>query len=191
MYPDTMTALEDEEQKQLFRAMERNFPEIISELKPTIRQLREAEAKYGISPAAGQSRHELPILSVRGDSLNKAVLQFSRKLALALFYKHTGTILPQAGRIALKWYSNLQIGADAIPKEAVGVLSQFPQLFRNNSSLGDQFFYRLGVVDTREIIGFLAFFRQSFAILGIVATDGSKIQSFDQPTQLGPYRWLQ
>ena len=189
MYPDPVTPGEIQEAKERFQAMERHFPEILLEMKPTARQLREAEAKYGLLTPPGGSRDQLPVLSVRGEPLNKAIFEFGRKLALALYYKHTGSILPSSGRLALRWYSNLQIRADEIPRELAVILNQFPPLVRCSTNLGDQFFYRLGVADTKQMIAFLALFRESFGIAGLVSMEGDKLQDMEGSSIYSPYTW--
>ena len=189
MYPDPTEQSDIEEQKERFRAMERHFPEILAEMKPTARQLREAETKYGISPPPGRARDSIPVLSVRGEALNRAIFEFGRKLALALYYKHSGSILPSAGRIALRWYSNLQINADEIPRELASVLTQFPPLVRNSTSLGNQFFYRVGLADTKEMLAFLAMFRETFAIVGLVSVSGERLNDIGGENVYTPYKW--
>jgi hypothetical protein len=190
LYPDPATDGERDEMQQRVRAVARNFPEILREMTPTARQLRNARKKYGISTAGPMgSLRDLPVLSLRGEKLNRAVSQFARKLALALFYKHTGSILPIGGRIAIRWYSNLQIHADEIPRELAAVLNQFPPLVRNNTSLGDQFFYRIGVPDSGGMLAFLALFRESFGIFGFVTADASKMNLPEHVERLAPFDW--
>ena len=189
VYPDAATESERREMQERMRAVAKNFPEILHEMTPTARQLRDARKKYGLKPPHDGSLRDLPLLSLRGKRLNQSVLQFGRKLALALFYKHTKNILPVTGSIALRWYSNLQIDADEIPRELADVLTQFPPLVRNNTNLGDQFFYRLGVADTRELLAFLALFRRSFGIFGTVVADGSKLTLPEGVEQFGPFNW--
>ena len=65
----------------------------------------------------------------------------------------------------MKWYSNIQIENEEIPRELAPILAGFPKLERARTNLEDQFFYRWALADTRAVAGFLAFFRRSFAIL--------------------------
>lgn len=64
---------------------------------------------------------------------------------------------------------------DEIPRELASVLNQFPPLIRNNTSLGDQFFYRWGIANTGQMAAFLALFSESFAIVGFMATTGGRL----------------
>ncbi len=114
---------------------------------------------------------ELPIFSARGPRLNAAIDNFSRKLFCALYYKHADSILPASGGIAIRWFTNVQIDADEIPRSLAPLLSNFPVLQRSQTKLDDQFFYRWVVATEKSVAVFLTFFRRSFAILGFVSRD--------------------
>jgi hypothetical protein len=104
-------------------------------------------------------------------------------------YKHTGNIAPPEAAIAVRWYSNLQIQNDEIPRELAGVLVGLPTLQRAGTSLNDQFFYRWAVADTQAMGAFLAFFRHSFAILVFVNASKDPSGIPDGATLLHPYAW--
>jgi hypothetical protein len=178
LYPDFSTETEKAEFEKLVRAIARNYPAIIEEMRPRHRQVRNAMKTYGLTKAPGQSMADMPVLAVNGPLVNAAVERFSCKLFCALFYKHSGNILPVAGGIAVRWFSNLQIQGEEIPRSIASVLQGFPKLKRSRMNLGDQFFYRWGIADTRTVAGFLAFFRRSFAIVGYLNVD---ISDFELP----------
>lgn len=133
------------------QAIANNLPELFSEMQPTVAQLRGAARKYGLRPAQGETHRDLPLLSVRGPLVNGAINSFARKLACALFYKHTASIAPSEAPIAVRWYTNLQINNDEIPRELAELLVNFPTLVRAGTSLHDQFFYRWALSDTRSM----------------------------------------
>jgi len=173
IYPDPSTEKGKAEVYERIRAVAHNYPAVLEEMRPSARQLRDAVKKYGVKRRPGQSLSELPVLSAKGPLVNAAVENFSRKLFCALYYKHTGQILPTSGGVAVRWYSNVQIERDEIPRSLAPVLAGFPKLQRSRTNLDDQFFYRWGVADTKAVAAFLAFFRRSFAIIGYVNRDAS------------------
>ena len=173
---DVDSPVNADEVQERIRAVAHNHPDLLEEMKPTVSQLRQASRKYGIQPSKGETYLDLPMLSVRGPLLSRAVDNFTRELACALFYKHTETIAPAHATIAVRWYSNLQIENDEIPRELADVLVGFPKLERAKNNLQDQFFYRWAITDTKAMVAFLCFFRRSFAILAFVNS------SVDLPT---------
>lgn len=188
VYPDAKSKEGQEEVQERIRAVAHNYPEVLEEMRPTARQVRSTLKKYGIEKPDGITTAELPFLSVSGPRLNAAIENFGRKLFCALFYKHTGVILPAKGGIAMKWFSNIQIENDEIPRDLAKLVVGFPTLSRSRTNLDRQFFYRYGISDTKQLAVFLAFFRQSFAILGYVNTDANDFDLPDNPKILRPFR---
>lgn len=176
LYPDADTEQGKKEVYERIRAVGYNYPGLLEEMRPSALQIRAAIKKYDLSKLDGITAEEMPLLNINGPLVNAAVENFGRKLFLALYYFHTGKILPSEGGIAIRWYSNLQIEDEAIPRELAGLVSQFPTLQRSNMDLADQFFYRYGVTDDKKAAVFLAFFRRSFAILGFVKADKDRFQ---------------
>jgi hypothetical protein len=190
IYPDPVTGAEKAETLKLMAEVQNNHPHLFREMHPSLRQLRDARSKYGLAPEPGESLTTLPVLSVSGPLLNTALQQFSRKLFCTLFYKHSGSILGPDGGIAMRWYTNIQIDADEINRTLAAVTPFAPKLERNTVGLNDQFFYRWGVADTNRMAAFLAFFRKSFAILGVVSQDPVTLPSSDNRVVLQPFRHM-
>lgn len=168
IYPDASTDEQKKEVIERIRAVKHNYPEVFNEIMPTHRQLREARKEFNWPFPASGSIQDLPILSVKGPLVNEAITNFGAKLSFALFYKHTGSIVPIKGGVFIKWFSNAQIFNDKIPREFAPFVANFPELKRNSTDLSDQFFYRYGVSEMKDAGIFLSFFRQSFAIAGFV-----------------------
>lgn len=171
IFPDARTEEGAREVEERTRAVAHNYPGLLEEMRPSVRQVRDAIEKYGIQKSAGASAADMPLLHVGGPLVNSTVEQFGRKLFLALYYKHTRTILPAEGGIAVRWYSNLQIENEEIPRQLAEIVRVVPTLERCNTNLCDQFFYRYGITDTQKLAVFLAFFRRSFAVLGYLNRD--------------------
>ena len=187
VYPDANTPEGIKKTQERIRAVAHNYPEIPVEMQPTIRQKINAAKKYNIEIPEGKSSADIPALSLKGPLVNKAVTNFGRKLFLALYYKHTSEILPKESGVALLWFSNLQIEHGELPREIASLVSNFPTLERCNTNLYDQFFYRYVVSDCRNQAVFVAFFRQSFAILGYINKTASEFKLPDGATILRPY----
>ena len=184
-----------EEFERLFADVETNFPGVLQSMsRMTHRERRQKRELLGITLQPGQSHLDLPFLSVRDPRIQGAVLNFGRKLGLALFYKNAGRAVPKEGGVAVRWYSNIQIETDVIPRELGSVVPNFPPLNRARQDLSDQFFYRIGIADGQEMATFLAIFRRSFGILGFMARDISRFavqerQSDESRQVFSPYDW--
>lgn len=190
-YPDPNTQNSKSVFVERVRAVHHNYPEIIEELNSTsIRQKRNASKKYGIEPLYGSTLGDFPMLNVSGPLVNKAVINFGQKLFLALYYKHSGIILGNEGGIAIRWYTNLQIEGEEIPRELAPLVANFPVLERSRKELSDQFFYRYGHSDNNAIWVFLAFFRRTFAVLGYLNINKSKFDLAEGAEIRQPYSWL-
>jgi hypothetical protein len=179
IYPDPQSPEEDLEMRELMRAIQHNYPEVLQEMQPSVRQLRNAAKKYGIEKPEGGIYADIPAISVNGPLVNKAVINFGRKLFCALYYKHTNKILRHGGGIGVWWYTNLQLEAGKILSNLENVMPGFPKLERSRQDLGDQFFYRWGVADTGNVAVFLAKFRQSFGIVRYLHQNINKILESD------------
>lgn len=188
MYPDAETEEARREIVKLMGEVRNNHPGLFEEMNPSIREYRDARARYGLSPPPGQPVTALPVLSVSGRLVNDAIGNFSRKLFCALFYKHANQILGHAGGIGYRWYSN--VTAREIPKDIASIVPGMPILERNAKPLGDQFFYRWGVTDTKRMGAFLVTFNLSFAILGVVTQDANSIPVPPESRILKPYSRL-
>lgn len=189
-YPDPKPGSELVRFEAIARSLGQHRPDLMLEMRPTARQVRQELARRGISKPPGLTTAEIPFLNVSGPIVNAAVRSFGRKLFLALYYKEAGLVLPSAGGIAVRWYSNLQIHDGIIPPELGNVLPGFPKLVRANGDLSDQFFYRFGMVDSKVVGAFLAFFRESFAVLGFLARDAARLTPPVPPAEiLAPFVW--
>ena len=186
IYPDATTEEEKAETREAIRAVATNHPEVLLEMQATPEQDRDAVLKYGLEPRRMRDG-KLPILSVRGPCVNAAIANFARKLFCALYYMHSSRIVPSAGGIAFRWYTNVQIDADEIPRDLAPLLSHFPVLQRARTGLDDQFFYRWNVAEEKSMGAFLAFFRRSFAILAFVSDDAKAFPSEEGMQVIRPY----
>jgi len=145
-------------------------------MRPTDEHIRALLKEYGHLVPEGCQVTDLPLFAVNGPLVTNAIENFGRKLFCALYYKHASAVLPPRGGIALKWFTNIQVAGDEIPPELGNYLVGIPKLVRCKVNLQDQFFYRYWVSAGMDTAVFLAFFFQSFAMLGYVKTDADGIQ---------------
>ena len=186
-YPDAGTPESKKEIQERFRAVAHNYPEILIEMQATIRQKRTAAKRYNIVKSEGMTYKDMPLLNISGPLVSKAVNNFGRKLFLALYYKHANEILPKKSGIALRYFSNLKIENGVLPQELANLVSNFPELKRCNTNLHDQFFYRYALSDSGNLSVFIAFFRQSFVILGFINKNSVEFQLPEDSTILTPF----
>lgn len=187
IFPNAKNDSNANEFDKLLKAVANNYPGLLEEMQPSVRQIRDGIKKYGINKPPGMSTADMPLLHIGGPMVNSAVEQFGRKLFLALYYKHTGKILPSEGGVAIRWYSNLQIENEEIPRQLAEVVRDSPTLTRCKTSLSDQFFYRHGSTGTQKLAVFLAFFRGSFAMLGYINRDATAFNLPPEAKILSPF----
>ncbi|MCB1864444.1 MAG: hypothetical protein KDG50_03375 [Chromatiales bacterium] len=159
------------------QAVGRRNPDILSALQPTVRTARNAAKKYGVAVPNGKVSTEMGFLDLSHPGILEAITIFGRKLSLALYYKHTGRILGSRGGIAVNWFTNLELTAGELPPKVLSVMNGFPKVERANTSLGKQFYYRYGITACKTALGFVAYFRQSFAILGFVSPSAERLKT--------------
>jgi len=84
---------------------------------------------------------------------------------------HNGRIIPHTGGVSVRWYTNVDVMDGVIPPEVVQFLGDPLSLQRCNTSLAEQFTYR--VRSTGQTSMYLVSFRQAFAMAGLVHEDAS------------------
>jgi len=175
IHSDGITERGVAEVQESIRAVAANRPAVLREMNVSKEREQEALAKYPLEHRR-MPDGRLPILSARGPLVNGAIASFTRKLYCALWYKHASRILPSTGGIRFRWYTNLQIEADEIPRDLAPLIKGYPVLRRQHTNLDDQFFYRWGITEEKSMGVFLALFRKSFGILGFVSDDVERLR---------------
>jgi hypothetical protein len=194
IYPDGRTEVERSETKKIIESVSRHYPEVLSEMRSSPRQVRNFLKKSGRPLPAGKTTQELPYVNASGPNLHWCMSAFARKLFAALHFKNTGMIIPRCGGIAWMWYANTQFIDGEVPEEIFRHFGQgWQRLHRRKVDLGEQFNYSMiGPSDDGQVAGYLAAFRFSFAIFGFVCMD---IKNFDLTIEkadlLRPLSWDQ
>lgn len=190
LYPDPTTDQEIKELKQCAESVNNYMSDIIGEIQISAAKKKRLIKKYEINIPPDKTSKDIPLISLDGVRTNEAVLSFSRKLMFALYYKHTGSILPNSGAAAVIWYSDFQVQNGAIPEQVNNFLTEAPELVRNSRNLNDQFNYKYILSECNQSAAFLVNFRRSFWVLGHLKEDHS---SFDKSVYgknlMFPYQW--
>lgn len=131
-----------------------------------------------IAKPDGVAYGELPIIKFT-PFVREAIGRFSRKMTLAFHYKHTGKIAPVDAWVMTRFWTNLHLVLNVIPQELFDLLPLDVELRRDNRSLGDQFSYRFGISDDGTIGGYMAAFRKTFLVTGLICFDASLMRDVD------------
>ncbi|WP_319796563.1 hypothetical protein [Nitrobacter sp.] len=165
---------EDDPQRRLdfqkyVRAMNNNFPAVLKIL--TANQKRQFFKSERMRLPSGTALADLHMAGIRASDANRAFGRVLRKIIRALHWKHTGQIAPIDDRmIALQWYTNayLHILEEEGGWDIFIQLPSQPQIKRTGHDLSDQFSYRYGVNEARDVSAFLLAFRHSVIATGLV-----------------------
>jgi hypothetical protein len=155
LYPDPETKAGAQELDRLARGVHSNVPQVLDELlRPS-----QADEDETVSPN---------LLKFDGPRVTRAVRRFGLKLGCALYYKHTGRIVPATSGVFVQLFTNLNFMRGEVPKSLREIAKGIPELTRNARPLDDQFTYRYGLTNDGAAAAFLAVFRESFALFCVV-----------------------
>lgn len=168
----SVTREQQREFKDLLRRISKHSPMLHAELTPSWRQQYDVQNELG-----GRSGDGGPI-NASGPRLRESTDAFSMKLAHALYYTRAGRIIPPAGGVAHRLYTNWDRRKKLIPPTIFEGLSEPQTLRQGEFNVSNQFEYAFGIGD--RFGAFVATFRQTFLVQMIVHEDRQALQ------QLGP-----
>jgi hypothetical protein len=188
LHPDTDPSSVDPSYAQEFRdlllGIKNNQRDLFLELKPTANETKRFLRKRGLNLPQGTTAEEYPVFSLKGPIVKASVKEFARKLFLALHYKETGKIVPHAGGLMYRWWSNVQIAEGKFPTAIFDLVDRFPHVKRGRHDFLDQFAYRYGASDQGELGAYAVRFHTSFVIVGLVACDEAVLREADVDAEL-------
>lgn len=161
--PDPATKEQREEFPKLLRSINNNIPGLLQEMKMGRGAEKLAMRKLPIDVDGG-------LLHV-GPLVQKYMQVFSLKLGLALHREVSGNILPGAGGIAVRWFSNYEKFTGDFPDELTNFLGASKTLAAGKKHVSDQFQYAWEISENKEFAIYFASFRMSFAVFAALATD--------------------
>jgi hypothetical protein len=172
------TAEERAEWLRHLRAFTKHYPgEALKSLLTANEKRRYLEANK-IAKPDNVAYGELPLMKFT-PFVREAIGRFSRKMTLAFHYKHTGKIAPPNAWVMTRFWTNLHRVLNVIPQELFDLVPRDVELRRDNRSLGDQFSYRFGISDDGTIGGYMAAFRKTFLVMGLICFDASLMRDVD------------
>jgi hypothetical protein len=125
----------------------------------------------GLRPGVGQSWAEQPLVAVPPEA-QRALDDLSRKIILALHYRHTGLIVPNSASLFSQWITNFTaMGVEFGP--FIAQLDSFVAPAKGRRSLADQFMYRYKTFEGGRCGWYAAILRDSFIVIGEVSFDGA------------------
>lgn len=162
----------ERDMRAMFWGAYKTFPDVFKSLALTTNEKRRAVKKNQIAMRAGDTFAELPLISLRHPLIQSAVKIFAQKLFSALFYLHTGKILPTNSSIIFHWHTNAQPHVIAtLERELLQRMPDSAQLLSGNTNIEGQFRYNHAVPDGHDFAGFIVTFHNSFTMLGVVFPD--------------------
>lgn len=166
MYPDAPTEERQVELSRLMEAVHRQNPLLLPELTGLSWTQQYDHHKM---------RHLLPrdsgIFNAGGPILNASMQIFCTKMVFALHYVKTGNIIPPAGGVAVRWFSNYDRLTGTLPDEWFKYFGTHETLAQGEWSVEDQFGYSWAIVPEGTAAMYFAYFGASFALIGFVMHD--------------------
>lgn len=162
-----------EDELELDRALTQlhdRHPQLVPKMKELSRiETRKMLRRQGLSPQSFPGS-EIYVVNMP-DELMDVPDRYGEKLGKALYYLHTGRIVPCCGGVRVKTLTNAQFFSPNFPMENFRILNKKPVLSRAGKSLEDQFTYQYAVPDDGGGAAFLVQFRESTAMVIFVFED--------------------
>lgn len=156
-------------------------PEWLNQMKEFSRvETRRALRERGLS-GLNQGGSGVYMMSVP-EPIVEALQRYGEKLGRALYYLHTGRIVPVVGYVSVSALTNAQFMSAQFPRERFQLLHVVPHVGRGNRDFSDQFAYRYAMPNDSKGAAFLVQFRESTAMLILVnesraAYDAARIRN--------------
>ncbi|WP_368946511.1 hypothetical protein [Pseudophaeobacter sp. A-200-2] len=128
-------------------------PEVIEELRPTRRQLRQAESAL----------HDGGALNLQGEIASSALSLYGAKLAIALHWRKTQQILPKNAQIAVYCISNERLFDNSVPPHLFELLPDGEELRQGKNRSKYPFFFASGKAEDTSATVHWATFGQAIA----------------------------
>jgi hypothetical protein len=160
-FPDPVGDELIEEARRHIAALLNNWPALSLEMLPSPRQVQMAQTAEGVAGA----------LNAGGPLLNRAMDRIGLRLGLALHYNQTGLIVPQAGGVLVRWYTNYQERIGRFPEDLLRPLGSPQTLRQGKRSAEGQFEFSSLSMPEGSMSAHLSRFRQAFVIVSLVTMD--------------------
>lgn len=160
----------ERELQQVIEKLNRRRPEWIRQMKELTRsETRQFLRERGMTPADFPGR-EVYVMTLPDEHV-AALERYAQKLGKALYYMHTGRIVPSSGLIKASVATNTQFLAPTFPWQAFSILTHRPIIARSNRTMEDQFVYRYSIPEEGFAAGFVVQFGESTVMTMLVVED--------------------
>jgi hypothetical protein len=171
VWPDNTGQADAKEFRKILEAIKNNHPGLLEELMPLERQITD----LNLHRAGGKIPEDVHAMNVSGPLVNAAVHCFAAKLGLAMHFHQTGHIVPFAGGVGIRWYTNYDAFTGKLPGELFRLLGPPQTLRQGRFHVADQFEVASATAHTSALSAHFATFRSSMAIAAFVAEDVTKL----------------
>jgi len=167
------------EWNKLLTSIREHYPGLAREMILSANEVRRWMRKHGVAKPFGLTYGEVPMIRIP-EVIVAAVRRFNNKLLRALHYKHTGMIIPSTAWTHLQWWTNANLLAREFPREIAEMMPGRAALKRGKVLLGNQFGYSFGTGNDGTLGAYLATFRKSFVVVGVVVFDAALMVDIDE-----------
>jgi hypothetical protein len=159
--------------KGLMAQLVRQEPGFLQGVFPTATEARRMNRLIGLEPSPGLTHQQTGVAKIP-QRAHVAIQRFSKKLAKAIYFKHTGRIFPQTGEMALSWSTNadwLLNNQNVLAKHLENLNGSAHRIVRASRDLSDQFQYKFSFNQDQEFFLLQCLYGKSF----FTVTSGSPI----------------
>ena len=136
----------------------------------------------------GDKAMQLPswhFIHLGGPIVSNALDAFGMKLALSLHYEVTKRIVPTGGATLLTHYSNVDAFTGDLPQSVIDLFGSGRTLAMGRQEVSNQFRYSSAFdEETRSLSAHFAVFRESFAMMSVVAHDPADLPADASPLHI-------
>ncbi|RWY67868.1 hypothetical protein EHI46_26245 [Rhizobium leguminosarum] len=152
--------------EKLVAGVRNNTPEFLPKLNMSANAKKRALPLYNFPFPADQPIAKAPIAELP-DKNRTAFEAFERRLTCALYYRHMGEVMPITHMIRTHRLQAIQKSSDDLIRAVVPMLPNGIKTNRQNTDIGDQFFYNWYGDQATKMFVFMAQFSLSFVFIGV------------------------
>ncbi|TCS09167.1 hypothetical protein [Rhizobium sp. BK418] len=151
--------------EKLIAGVRNNAPQFLPKVDMSANAKKRALSQYNFPLPTDQPIAKAPIVELP-DKNREAFRLFERRLICALYYLHMDEVMPLTHMIRTHRLQAIQKSADQLVHEVIPMLPNGIVTKRQNTNIGDQFFYNWHGDHETKMFAFLAQFSLSFVFIG-------------------------
>ncbi|MGO8087621.1 hypothetical protein AB9E29_10865 [Rhizobium leguminosarum] len=151
---------------KLITGVRNNSPQFLPKMEISANAKKRALPLYNFPFPADEAIANAPIVELP-DGNRTAFEAFERRLTCALYYKHMQEVMPTSHMMRTFRLQAIQKSADDLIRTAAPMLPNGVVTKRQNTDIGDQFFYNWYADQATKTFVFLSQFSQSFVFIGV------------------------